>query len=571
MSEQQYSLPKSTATSQNCRICGGEFITASFDKPNQNLCPICRKRIRDQKRLEREAIENEKWQRKKEREHEIFLKRLKDYKVIPLEAVKPSSDTLYILGNGFDIMHRVRSSYYSFRDSMGKNNKLRQTLEAFLTSDDIWADFENALAKFNMRAMCSDFIVDNHLDIWDAYGEDSGMAEFFAAVEMAADPITTVAAELPKRFRSWVETLTVETDDRPLASLLRGGKVLTFNYTEFAEELYNLPREQICYIHGCRKNRKAPLILGHMPHASDAMYDFEDGYRPRKSKARQYLIDAAQESIYRIIAESDESLTKHCDEIISAHRPFFASLCDIKDVVIIGHSMSEVDMDYFEEVARSISDFDRVNWYIGCHGLGDLKNMESMLKRLNIPGERAFIFRTDLILTAPSKARNEKAVKHISAKEKPCGISQSGKWRAAFDGHRLRIYEKNAKDANFEISFSQNVSRAVFSPDEKIMFSVVRDLYSGIFLFTYESYAWHFVNELESIPNQTLLNPRLRHIYLTKSTVTFVYNNRVRIYSLSNGTLTVNRARRYSKEHFYHGIDIFKLFFRKAREKEYSR
>ncbi len=560
MSEYENNAAKPIATSQKCKICGGEFITASFDKPNRDLCPICRKRIAKEKRLEREAIENEMRLRKKEKEHEIFLKRLNNYNVVSLADIHPCDNTLYVLGNGFDIMHRVKSSYYSFRDSLGKNNNLRETLEAFLISDDIWADFENALARFNVRAMCADSIVDNHLDISGAYDEDSGMAEFYMAVEMAADPITTVAQELPRRFRRWVETLTVGTDDRPLSNLFRGGRVLTFNYTEFAENLYAVPREQICYIHGCRKNKKAPLILGHMPNASDAMYDFDDGYRPRKSKARQYMIGAAQDNIYRIIAESDESLTKHCDEIISAHRPFFESLHDIKDVVIIGHSMSDVDMDYFEEVAHSISNVNTVNWYIGCYGLGDLENMESMLKRLDIPRERAIVFRTDLILTAPRQATSEKIPVPVSVQEKPCGISQSGSWRATFGAHTLRIYQKNAQKANFEIIFSQEVSHAVFSPDERIMFSVVRGLYDGIFLFAYESCAWHFISELQSIPNQRLLNPRLRHVYLTKSTVTFVYNNRVRIYSLSDGRLAVNRARRYSKEHFYHGIDILNRF-----------
>ena len=60
-------------------------------------------------------------------------------------------------------MHGVRSSYYSFRDSLGKNNTLRWDLEYYLEPEDIWADFEDALAHFNMHAMCGKFIINEML------------------------------------------------------------------------------------------------------------------------------------------------------------------------------------------------------------------------------------------------------------------------------------------------------------------------------------------------------------------------------------------------------------------------
>ncbi|HHV19544.1 MAG TPA: hypothetical protein GXZ27_12010 [Thermoanaerobacterales bacterium] len=40
--------------------------------------------------------------------------------------------TLFVIGNGFDIMHGVPSSYYNFRDTIGKNNILRFTLETYI-------------------------------------------------------------------------------------------------------------------------------------------------------------------------------------------------------------------------------------------------------------------------------------------------------------------------------------------------------------------------------------------------------------------------------------------------------
>lgn len=68
-----------------------------------------------------------------------------------MEEIQPKDGhVLYIIGNGFDLMHGVKSSYYAFRDSLGKQNSLRKILESYLTPEDIWAYFENALAHFDI-------------------------------------------------------------------------------------------------------------------------------------------------------------------------------------------------------------------------------------------------------------------------------------------------------------------------------------------------------------------------------------------------------------------------------------
>lgn len=57
----------------------------------------------------------------------------------------------------------------------------------------------------------------------------------------------TSCNELPRRFRMWIETLSIGTDDRPLQDILRkNGKVLCFNYTEFIETLYGFHEDNIC-------------------------------------------------------------------------------------------------------------------------------------------------------------------------------------------------------------------------------------------------------------------------------------------------------------------------------------
>ena len=206
-------------TLSSCIDCGLPLIVASFDydwngeRPKR--CPSCAKLAYEREEQRREVEADKAWQKQKERDQTEFLQLLKQYNVIPVEDVRiHEGQTLCVLGNGFDLMHGVKSSYYSFRDSLGKRKGLRNTLETYLTPKDIWSDFESALAKINVPAMNSYAVVDNLLDLFDAYVSEKA-SDFCLAVDTAAEPMSEIARELDPQFRKWVQTLNIGTDDRP--------------------------------------------------------------------------------------------------------------------------------------------------------------------------------------------------------------------------------------------------------------------------------------------------------------------------------------------------------------------
>lgn len=566
--------PVHAAQEITCICCGERFIFSRakqehFEQMGWSIpkhCPSCCKEVRAQREKAAEQIESKAWQRKKAEDQKSFDVSLKNWPVIPIDEIRSKDNhVLYIIGNGFDLMHGVKSSYYAFRDSLGKRNSLRETLETYLTPEDIWADFENALAHFNISSMGSQFIVDNWLDWMDAYAEDAGAAEFYMAVEAAATPIQIVAQELPRRFHMWVESLAVGTEDRPLKGLFKKGKVLCFNYTEFVETLYGIPEQNVCYIHGCRRKRrhrpKDRLILGHMPGASDDAFDFDDDSHMRiKDPYKQAMSRIAQDQVLQLIADYDADLTKNCREIISAHASFFSALNEIENIVVIGHSFSPVDWDYFAEVASNLSNIKHTHWYFGCHSLRDLKNLEQMLKKLNIENSNVSIFRTDEIHVAPMSDEKAKSQTGNLPKEKIRCISPDSKWVVKTMANRLSIVNQEKQTADYEVQFSAGISRAFFFHSGDYLAIIIRGVDPGIFLFHLEDGHWCFVNELENIQNQSLLNLRLRHVFLTDQDLSFVYNNRVRKYSLLDGTLIANQAQRNAKSHFYEGEDISAQF-----------
>ena len=83
-----------------------------------------------------------------------FEENLKEWNLLSLEEMGESvkEGSLYVIGNGFDMLHGVRSSYYDFSRTLGKRSSVRFYLEKYLKTDDLWADFEGALGKINIEA-----------------------------------------------------------------------------------------------------------------------------------------------------------------------------------------------------------------------------------------------------------------------------------------------------------------------------------------------------------------------------------------------------------------------------------
>lgn len=369
-----------------CINCGIDFLFSVgeqiyFERNNLCLpkrCKTCRKIIKDR----RTQIENEKWRVQENRKIKILLEQLNYNNLTKFELTSLNPrETLYVIGNGFDIMHGVPSRYSDFRDSMGKNNNLRWQLETYLKSDSLWNDFEEALAHINGSAMLG--TVDMWLDNFNAYDEDAQAADFFAAIDIATSPATEIVQTLPIRFRKWVETLKPTKEPLWIDVFKPESKYLNFNYTEFLETIYNIPSQAITYIHGCRKNKKQELILGHAPDVNE----FDD-WTPAlpipnyKSQRKAYMIDSALEVASRALIDYDEATTKDTRTIIKNHCSFFSDLTDIKNIVVIGHSLSVVDYPYFKEIITKNNNI--ANWFISWHSSRDLENITAFAQSMNI-------------------------------------------------------------------------------------------------------------------------------------------------------------------------------------------
>lgn len=80
---------------------------------------------------------------------------LQNKKFITIDEINPiDRETLYVIGNGFDIMHGVPSRYYDFKEYLLKrDSKIIEVLENNWELKDFWSDFEENLGYFDLESM----------------------------------------------------------------------------------------------------------------------------------------------------------------------------------------------------------------------------------------------------------------------------------------------------------------------------------------------------------------------------------------------------------------------------------
>lgn len=394
-----------------CKACGREFIISPEEQKHfysmgfalPKRCAECRKRRKEERnkaekeeqerRAAKEARERQKkWEEDERKLNELLRTSAFRQTTVPELKLTDPEKSLVIIGNGFDIMHGVKSSYWDFQKTIGKDSVLRFEMETYLETGDLWYNLEEALGKLNYSMFLNPDIIDMWLDDFGAYDPDAQAADFFGAVETAIEPTFNIPRELNRRFRKWVQTLTAESKERPFAFLRGDYKVLCFNYTEFIETLYGAKQENVCYIHGSRKKKKGKpdaLILGHRPGMEQEQWD-RVKLRPfrYKDSYKRYIMESALETASREAAWYDESTTKDCHEIIRKHEDFFDGMSEITEVYVIGHSLAAVDYPYFENVRKSCD----AKWFIGYHSYDDMERLYSIVDKLDL--KEVTIFRT---------------------------------------------------------------------------------------------------------------------------------------------------------------------------------
>lgn len=278
-------------------------------------------------------------------------------------------NSLYIIGNGFDLHHELDTRYSSFGLYLHEHygTIYGQLLEYFglphisgndENVDPFWSNFEHSLSL---------------LDVEMVYGAYSGSLAnpgspgfrdrdwntFAIDMEMVVDSLTR---NLTKAFHEFISKIdySVIPSDKHLPLNARA-LYLSFNYTDTLEGFYGISENQITYIHG-KAVGGDEIILGHgidpdnfkeePPKPPVGVSDEElELWREQMSDQFDYSLELGKNALQDYFSSS----FKDTQAVIKGNTEFFDSIQDIDQVFILGHSLSEVDLPYFEKVITSIT------------------------------------------------------------------------------------------------------------------------------------------------------------------------------------------------------------------------
>lgn len=279
---------------------------------------------------------------------------------------------LYVIGNGFDSAHNLKTSYWFFREYLkkyaenfyirleenygfyqididdyhnGPNPQKALKRRDEYVYDVFWKTIEEKLGYVNEASM-----LDFSQSIVDALDLESGPVGIQDTLDDYWEEQYSFINELQDYVFKWAKQIRLNKCI-PLCNELVENKddiFLNFNYTNTLEKVYNIPPSNVLHIHG-----GLPPYCGIKPILGHGNYDAIKKCKKQIENAER-VFDEASISIYNAIADFYKSTLKDTKKILLFNSGFFNRLANIDTVKVIGHSLGKVDHPYFKKILDSI-------------------------------------------------------------------------------------------------------------------------------------------------------------------------------------------------------------------------
>ena len=307
------------------------------------------------------------------------------------DLMKSKYRKLFIIGNGFDRWQGLPTSYDHFKEFYRKN--IREIVKGLqiktitdhdgnlitpvelvfgdiskpssLPEEFFW-NFESTLALLDDQKLI------NHFD-----KSDKGLYNLQETVDEAM-------RILQKAFGDWIASIKI-TSAKSNYNFGDDSYFINFNYTDTLEKRFGVDEINDYHIHGEATDPEY-IIFGHSSHPEMAFPElmeqkFITTLSGGKSKRLQglYLIEAA-------LYETDKHVQDNIDVLCEFMTLDRVHLEDFTDIYVLGHSLAEVDYEYFEFLVKATQaecDFNELSALWKVKKLG--------LETLDVDGLREFI------------------------------------------------------------------------------------------------------------------------------------------------------------------------------------
>lgn len=295
---------------------------------------------------------------------------------------------LFIIGNGFDLAHGLKTKYEHFRDYLEEiDGFFLGSLEEMygysigssseLIKDYLWKDFEGNLSYIDETS-----IIEQGEDIelgleW----EDIGVED---TLNLHWESQYKFIQALNEYVMKWIKGININVQ-KNTDFINAEDLFITFNYTLLLEEVYDVSKYNVLHIHGSVDEDDILPIMGHGN--KDKIIETREIARNSKEKFRE-----KQSSIYNAIADYYERTLKDVNFHILTNDSFFRRLIDINSISIIGHSLGDVDMPYFKEIFENVSEDTIWNIYLYNDEEADREKCEEKIMSIGVKKDKIKIF-----------------------------------------------------------------------------------------------------------------------------------------------------------------------------------
>ncbi|AVI86657.1 MULTISPECIES: bacteriophage abortive infection AbiH family protein [Pseudomonas syringae group] len=286
--------------------------------------------------------------------------------------------TLYVIGNGFDLHHGLPTQYKHFKDFLRtEDSEVYDWVDSYVPAENDWSDLEAALAYLDTDNIVSElemFLASYSDENWS----DSGHHDFQYEVDRVAIGLSRT---LQAKFGDWIRSIGIP-DRADVKTLLQGldrsAAFLTFNYTSTLTKLYGVPTDHILFIHGDGAVEASELVLGHA-------WETKDRVSMQGSLDEEDHDHRIMEA-FGTLDEYFESTFKPSKLIIQQNAVFFESLGSIREVVVLGHSLSDVDRAYFVALVEGLTA--HPTWTVAVRTADEAPAKTQHLAAFGVPHER---------------------------------------------------------------------------------------------------------------------------------------------------------------------------------------
>lgn len=272
---------------------------------------------------------------------------------------------LWIIGNGFDLAHGLRTKYNDFKEYLDEYNPdLKSVLEEGCYDPNfLWSQFEDALGYLDY-----DYLLDVYRAEVDTGLDSPGLCAR-NMIQTIVD-IRRILEELPEALNEWISTIDItDIEQLPLINTYMTeteNYFINFNYTSTLECVYNVDYNRIYYIHGSQYNEDS-LVLGHAGPVYPSNYDEVNGeliYSPSEQAAIDFSMDELidlddeKERVHEMLRKvSHESLLK-----LNKFLERYGS--QINRIVSFGFSYGDADMLYIRTLINYFNNTPGFEWLI---------------------------------------------------------------------------------------------------------------------------------------------------------------------------------------------------------------